>query len=239
MNCVAPPELDGIALLQAIDGNASPETLEHLRQCEYCRDRLESVRRQQGGLSRLLFRVDCPTPEALSDHVAGVLVGSGSQEVSGHIAGCPYCLAEMELIGAADLEQLPPEKRLSVRVLPRRTVGSGSLGGAELAIRPTRSGTHDTSAKPAVFAAEGIQVSLKTERDPSSRGRLVLYGLVVDDAPMSEWTVILVREQRIQRRVVLDDRGNFVIDAVEQGEYELVISGPALELLVEQFRIEG
>ncbi len=220
MNCVAPPELDGIALLQAIDGNASPETLEHLRQCEYCRDRMESVRRQQGGLSRLLFRVDCPTVDVLDRFVHETLAGSESSEVAQHLSRCPRCQFEVGLMRSwNDTEQLgDPQPEIKVLVGRRPALHGGSPQGA-VVLRPTRGSGKDESAEPVVLETDEFRVSLQTADDPQDEGSFVVYGLLaIDDA--NRWTATLVRDGTLIGRAPLGETGDYIFHGAEYGEYE-------------------
>lgn len=106
--CIAPPALSEIALLEAIDGEGSPETLAHLEGCAACARRAEELRRLQLQLQTRLYRMFCPATEVLIDFHLGLLPSEQHELVRQHLALCPHCAPELETLRSVRLGPYGP-----------------------------------------------------------------------------------------------------------------------------------
>jgi anti-sigma factor RsiW len=101
--CSAPPALGGLALIAAADGEADEATREHLQSCPHCAARVAQIRRLQARLLRRLYRLHCPSSGVLVDYCQGLLDPFQRAAVSHHLALCPHCAAELNLLQRAEL----------------------------------------------------------------------------------------------------------------------------------------
>ena len=73
--CHFPPELDDLALIAAIDGEADAEVVAHLRTCPHCAGRARHFADLQGLLRQQFFRMFCPASDTLVAFQQGLLAG--------------------------------------------------------------------------------------------------------------------------------------------------------------------
>src|SRR4051812_12719235 len=96
--CSLPPELDDLALIAAIDGEAEADVMAHLRACHYCAARAHEFADLQGLLRKQLFRMFCPTSDELAAYQHGMLEGGQRATIANHLAECPHCTRELTLL---------------------------------------------------------------------------------------------------------------------------------------------
>lgn len=118
--CSQPPALDDLALIAAIDGEASSEVLAHLHACSSCAARAEHFERLQLLLRHQLFRLFCPTADDLAAFQQRLLAGDRHDAIARHISDCTHCRRELALLnritGAASAGE-PPSLRDSLRAM--------------------------------------------------------------------------------------------------------------------------
>src|SRR5215212_1999203 len=96
--CFQPPELDDLALLAAIDGEASSEVMTHLRACGSCAARAQHFAQLQGLLREQFFRMFCPTTDELVAFHYGSLALGQRGSLEAHVLDCPHCNRELDLL---------------------------------------------------------------------------------------------------------------------------------------------
>src|SRR6478672_411794 len=105
--CSWPIALDDLALIAAIDGEAEPDVMAHLRDCPYCLERAHVFENMQGLLRKQLFRMFCPTSEELAAYQQRLLNGSQRALITEHLKECPHCTREFNLLEQLAGEALP------------------------------------------------------------------------------------------------------------------------------------
>jgi anti-sigma factor RsiW len=105
--CRLATPLDDIDLLAALDGEADPEVMAHLRECPACVARMREYAALQALLHRRLYRALCPSSEALAAFQQGMLEGGRSAMVVRHVAECPHCARELRLLAEVFTPQTP------------------------------------------------------------------------------------------------------------------------------------
>ncbi|MEI6776081.1 MAG: hypothetical protein WCK70_04230 [Chloroflexales bacterium] len=120
--CVAAPELSGIAVIAAADGEIDEPTRVHLQECPYCATRVLQMRQMQTRLRRQFYRLFCPTTDLLVDYCQGLLDPYQRTVITHHLATCSCCASEVTL-----MESIEP---VSDMVAPR--------AGSFFALRHTR-----------------------------------------------------------------------------------------------------
>lgn len=245
MACVSSPEPDDQALLAYIDGEAGPEVQRHVEQCSHCQQRARQLAALQHRLTARLYRALCPTPHELGEHHLGILPPAQAEAVARHLADCPHCTREVDQL-AEYLGKLAPSVETSllervregVRVLVARLVSGGpeipSVGQPALA--PVYAGIRGEEREPCLYQANGIQVVIGIQADTEQPGSKAILGLVTGLDP-SEVKAHLWRANRLVTTVPVDELGNFVISGLAPGSYELFLSGPEIEIHIQDLEI--
>ena len=95
MTCISPPEPDEMLLMAFLDGEVDPNLALHLQQCTHCRERVETLRREQKLLTSHLFRISCPSSTELGEYHLRMLAPDQMLIVSQPLRECPYCAREI------------------------------------------------------------------------------------------------------------------------------------------------
>jgi hypothetical protein len=247
--CSWPIALDDLALIAAIDGEAGPDVMAHLRDCPFCSERAHVFENMQGLLRKQLFRMFCPTSEELAAHQQGLLMGDQRAHITEHLKECPHCTREFNLLEQLAGEVLPARsppaangksahehnsalpgklRRIAARLLP---TPAKPLAGVYGALR----GPSQTSQY--AYHAENLQLTLGVQRVVSRTDRRVIHGaLELDDElydAFSGATARLSHNETLIRTAELDELGNFVLDDIAPGTYQLALRLPDREVIVE------
>lgn len=242
MTCVSPPELADRDLLAYIDGEADDQVITHLEGCPHCRERARRLARLQDRLTARLYRFDCPSSGELGEYHLGTLPSDRAAAVARHLDGCPRCAGEVaQLRGfladlAPDLELSPLEQaRERIRVLVGRLVSGGSQEGRLRVpdLAPAYAGLRGEPEEPLFYEADEVQVVLDVQDDSDQPGRKTVLGLVIGLDHPAQIEAHLWRANQHLTTVPIEEMGNFVIPNLEPGGYELILSGPELEIHIQ------
>jgi|HigsolmetaAR202D_1030399.scaffolds.fasta_scaffold00019_44 anti-sigma factor RsiW len=96
--CALPPALSENDLIAAIDDEAPPSVTTHLKHCPYCRARAQELAFVQQQLRAKLYRLFCPSSDQLIDYFQGLLPNESMHEIRKHLATCPHCSREIQLL---------------------------------------------------------------------------------------------------------------------------------------------
>jgi len=247
--CSWPIALDDLALIAAIDGEAEPDVMAHLRDCPYCSERAHVFETMQGLLRKQLFRMFCPTSEELAAYQQRLLTGSQRALITEHLKECPHCTREFNLLEQLAGETLParsPPQATGTSDHAHNGVLPGKLRQIAAKLLPTpaqplasaygalRGPSH---ASQYAYHAENLQLTLGVQRVVSRTDRRVIHGaLELDDAlydVFSGATACLSLNETLIRTAELDELGNFVLDDLAPGTYQLALRLPDREVIVE------
>ncbi len=249
--CSWPIALDDLALIAAIDGEAGPDVMAHLRDCPYCSERAHVFEDMQGLLRKQLFRMFCPTSEELAAYQQSLLNDSQQTLINKHLQECPHCTREFNLLEQLSHETLParspppangksahehngalPGKLRQIAAKLLTPPPNKPLAGAYGALRGP------SQASQYAYHAENLQLTLGVQRVVSrTSDRRVLHGaLELDDElyeVLSGATAHLSHNETLIRTAELDELGNFVLDDLAPGTYQLALRLPDREVIVE------
>ncbi|WP_298819991.1 zf-HC2 domain-containing protein [Chloroflexus sp.] len=110
--------LTSLELIAAADGDVDEAALHHLRQCPRCLQRVAALRSLQQALRHRLYRALCPSTDQLVDYCQGLLSPAQQVLIARHIAACPHCSAEIDLLMQRDplIDRLLLSDLLNVRL---------------------------------------------------------------------------------------------------------------------------
>jgi len=246
--CNWPVALDDLALIAAIDGEAGPEVMAHLRDCHYCAERARVFEEMQGLLRKQLFRMFCPTSDELAAYQQGMLNGGQRAPITEHLKECPHCTREFNLLEQLSSEALPARsppwdqrigqnnrsvpsnlRRIAAELID--THPARPLVGAYGALRlPSQTSQY-------AYHAENLQLTLGVQPVVSRADRRVVHGaLELDDEIYESFdgaTAHLLHNETLIRTAELDELGNFVLDDLAPGTYQLALRLPDREVIVE------
>jgi len=221
----------------------SAETRQHLAQCPTCAERAAPYRQFISALTSRLYRWDCPQTQEISDYAAGWLRGKRRRALTLHLRRCPRCAEELE-ISRQFLTPTPgplaTRPRLIAQLVPRRTIGpalAGIRGGS----------SENNEGWPRQYQIGSISLSLHRAAPASGGSGAMLLGLISRaEAPPDSFTDIEVRliaaAHPDESSVVteqIDDLGNFVLSPIPTGRFDLLISLPEGDLVIEGLELSG
>lgn len=241
MTCALPPQLEDRELLAYLDGEAGHQVIAHLERCPHCRERADRLARLQSRITSELYRIACPSPLELGEYHLGVLSRDQAAGVARHLAGCPHCSREVaQLEGylgelAPDLAFSPLERiKVLVAELLRGAEGIGWSGGPALA--PALVGVRGEEAGPWVYQAGEVQIAIEIQDDAAQPGRKMLLGLLTGMEPRGLVGHLWLAEQRVAE-VPVDELGNLIVGNLVPGRYELILSGPEVEIHIRELEV--
>lgn len=246
MTCVSPPELNGRDLLTYIDGEADEQVTAHLERCPHCREKAQRLARLQGCLTAQLYRITCPSPEELGGYHLGMMPNDQAKAIAQHLGECPHCVHEIAQLKEylADLAPVLKPGRLErvrkkARVLVAQLVrGGGQIGQPRApALTPIYASVRGETKEPHSYQAEDIHVMVEIQDDAEQPGRKVILGLVIGMEP-GKVEAHLWQDDRFIAVFPVDELGNFVIPGLVPGNYELILSGPEVEIHIQELDAE-
>jgi hypothetical protein len=227
-------------MLAAIDGDADPETADHLRRCPYCRQRAKALEALQRNLTARLYRLSCPSPLELGDYHLGVLPRLQAAAVASHLQECPHCSSELAQLSSYLGEPAPVTKSSpfeGVKNLVARLINPGegsSFAGGPLAA--THAVLRGGAQGPITLEADGILILLDVQ--PTADGKAAILGTVAAQ-DQDLWTgaqVELHQADSLPITAAIDDLGAFRCEGALPGAAEIRImpkSGPSVTAAVE------
>jgi hypothetical protein len=173
----------------------------------------------------------------LSEYPQGRLGGDERKRIAEHVAGCPRCREELAVLAEFLKRTSAPEPARSgvlerVKILIAEWVGGGpgSQATAPAGVRGEAEGTF-------VFEAGETQIALRSRPADDRTGRVSILGLITGQAG-DGWEVHLWRDGKPAGNVAVDDLGNFSIDAIPPGRYDLIVAGGGVEIHIQEVPIE-
>jgi hypothetical protein len=181
-------------------------------------------------LKAALYRITCPDSATLGNFHLELLAKDETAKIADHLAICPHCtqeLSQLEVFLAETAVSLQSSTvdRIKIWIAKRIPSGGGAggmLGTPAFAVRGNDSG-------PLMYEAGDAQLTLEIQDDPEHPGRKSILGLVLG-IETNDVEVKLLREGEVVTAVTLDLIGNFTISNLASGNYELIISGPSIEI---------
>ena len=245
MACTSPPAPADTDLLAYLDGELDDRVAIHLERCPHCRMRAQGLAHLQDQLTARLYRFDCPSPADLGEYHFGLVPPDQAEVMADHITRCPHCAGEVAQLEsyladlAPDLELSPLEQaRTRTRVLVARAVNAGM--GIDVLPHPTAAlfaGLRGDEVEPLIYEADELQVIIEVHEDPGQPFGTTLLGLVMGLEDAHQLEAHLWRADQRIASVEVEELGNFAIPDLTPGSYELILSGPEVEIHIQDLEI--
>lgn len=240
MTCRSPGSVSPEDLMAFVDREAPPSVVAHVEACPACAAEVRSLGRLQGRLRRRLHRFDCPSPQILGDYHLDLLDPVQRQGVAAHLIECPRCREEVQTLWAfladdAPVGEVGPLE--SALGAARRAIASLVSPGPGLAYAGLRGGAGASQT----FRAGDVAISIGLG-PPDRRGHSSISGLIAsDEGTLDRFAQRPVRLQSVDAvagSTVVDDLGNFELDAVAPGVYSLELDLSDQTVVIEEIRVE-
>lgn len=203
------------------------------------------------GLVQKLRRHQCPTPFELGEYHLAVLEPDAARRVAAHVRRCAYCKAELAslqrfLEATADPEPAAtPSPRRQQAAERLRLFLLDLLNPPPQAIVPPALGLawrgDDEGRRGHLYRLEDYLVSWSAEPESPATNNWALVGAVVAEADPEQlfpgWQAHLWQAARHLESVPMGEEGSFLFSRLAAGSYELILSGPSVEIHLQNLHV--
>ncbi len=221
-------EINDSHILMYLDKVADPEIKKMIESKREYQIRARELERLQRDYLENFYRATCPDSLDLGEYLLGVLPKTERKMIERHVDDCPHCaseLREMEAFNRAD----SLIHRIIATLIGRKREEDQLGWMLEFGERGSDEGSF-------VYEASGAQIAIDLQDDGDHIGYYSIVGLITG-MNAQDYEVSLWREGDQVGDGKVNPLGNFSIDHLESGEYEIMIRGPRVEILVQTFRI--
>lgn len=187
-----------------------------------------------------LFRFDCPDPLSLGEYHFGLLDAVSRRSVQGHLSLCPLCRREVaQLAGflTQTADPLPQGEarqslleRIKVFVVDILAPSSGDLL-PNAAFRDSDEQMFDQT-QFRVHRAGQYLVSLSLKNQGNGQQTIVGDIANVNDPAdgFTDWAYHFWQEGMLKQVSPLDETGTFILESTNTDPFELILTGPEIEI---------
>ena len=239
MKCITSPALDNVEIAMYVDGEADETVIAHIQQCPFCRERASQWTLLQKSLRKQLYRVDCPTPMELGDYFLDYLPDRQELVIAQHLRECVSCRREVAYLEEYLEDPVrQPGLLMSVKVLVARLVGGkGSDQEREdSSSLPAFAGLRGEEDEPFIYQADHVRIVIEVQDDVEQMGLKSLLGLVTG-LETNEFTIQVSQGDQVIATTSVDEIGNFIISHLTPSHYQLVLSGPNMEIHIQSLPV--
>ncbi|MCI0712054.1 MAG: hypothetical protein L0154_18005 [Chloroflexi bacterium] len=207
MDCITNNPLSDEQIHDVIMGNASPEIIEHIKQCEFCAERVHEAR-VMPALARLLYRAKCPSSDELRNYHFDLVDPETNEVVNKHLKLCRFCRQDLqEMIEFIEAEE-PRVELPTFDITAPNFMFAKPASGERVALRGGSS-VRGVDSGPLMFEAQTATIFLDLET--TAKG-YILRGQVMDQDDMELWseaTVEIWQDGYQIDTIQADDMGSF------------------------------
>lgn len=233
LKCVAPPEITEYQISLLLDGFEDENVLNHLKQCEYCMNRVKKARSFESSLHQQLYRFDCPSSDDLTDYYMELTNEHNAKSIADHLAQCPSCQKEMRMLEKFVADDLPNDQE--AESLRDEHILRPHPGYFTAAIEDYATARKARGKDAKQFRATVDEIQILFDTQLTKQG-IVLNGTIMSQKDVYDWTSSLVHFQqggRAKYTCAVDEFSMFHCDAMDVGEYSVRIvaqDGKIIEL---------
>lgn len=246
MPCISPPEPPDSALLAYLDGIPDAELPSHLANCAYCRDRVEQLRQEESILKSALYRAACPEPGEISDYRLGLLDETSETSMARHLNDCPFCSTELSVLDNF-MKELSSEKKAGIaqqvgariRILVARLVEAGSALDLSLgpSLAPAVAGIRGDSEVLRTYKVDDLKIVLDIQEDAEHPGKKSIAALLIGLDDLDQLEAKVWKDGIPLSTLPVAEHGGFYISELDQGVYEVLVSGPGVDLYIPNIEV--
>ena len=182
-------------------------------------------------LQSRLYRNQCPTSLELGEYAIGHSERPAQQKVNLHLYNCPHCRKELSVF--QEELKLDGEEQTwldRIRVWLASPLGSDAMQPA-YALR-------GEEEEPQIFAADnGMQIAINILPDSEHMGYRSVVGMIIG-GDIEQIKIDLWLEGSLISQASADELGNFHLNKLSPGDYELMITGPEFLLHIQTLTIK-
>lgn len=191
-------------------------------------------------LMSCLYRATCPDSLRLGEYQLQLLPTTETAVIAHHLQLCPHCTQELATLDNY-LHQLQPDlppipdfqpgicQQLKIWVARKFPDNQPTpLRQPAFALR----GETDEESGPIMYEAGDAYVTLDIQTDAARPGYKSIIGLIFGVDP-SEMKAYVWHIGQLIASTPLDELGNFAINALESGEYDLIVAAPDIEIHIQ------
>jgi hypothetical protein len=231
MSDTFPPDVTDAELLAYIEGESDGELVERIKQSDMLSKRVHQLRQEIKWLTAHSFRRTCPDTDELGDFHLGVLSAARARAIEQHLARCPFCAREMVQYGRFLGE--PPEQPGLVRrviVSLAKLLDNGLSSGQPLKPAYALRGEEGL----VLYQTDRLQISLDVQDDVEKAGYKSIVGIITGEDAHA-LSVDLWKEGQYLDTASVDETGGFTLSGLLPGDYELIIKGIDIIVLIQPF----
>jgi len=226
-------ELDAYA-----DGEVMPHVAAFFAQNPTSQAAWLRQRKIETQLSNVLHRFDCPSPDTLRAYYWQELSKAESRTLESHLQTCPLCTAELAELQTFLREDAPSpqnswsqnlQERLQavtdqMRLVIANLVTPNAPQLAMAALRGESTPTLQGDAQTVLlFEADDTDISLLVQKEHNGMLRLAGQLFTAKLTPNTSCKLIPANLENVPVQTQVDETGNFVINQLQPGAYQLVI----------------
>jgi len=263
MECSEPGTIRDEELLAYIAGDVvRPVVQQHLSRCQSCSAKLKDFRRVERSLTRKLYRLDCPSNQALGEYQLGMLAHEQASTVKLHLSTCVLCSVEIATLSQFLANDPMLVERVAIQssfsnnhglhtVKPSlshlRNITSGQIPRIIATFIPPQPRfayqreIASTEVWPRSYSAEDFHISIQLDKGTSYKDSLQLIGFVTRKGSSLEslqgTPVVLSTETDVVYRQNIDELGNFVFASISPATYTLELQLPDCTIVIEKLPV--
>jgi hypothetical protein len=186
-------------------------------------------------LSNALYRAFCPEPNELGEYQLGLLSTPRTQQIRSHLDECRHCQEELAQLQSF-LTSVQPDLETSLVERVRVWLAELLPGAADGPAPALAFGLRGDDGGVHFYQAGGTQITLEVQDDPNTPGRKILVGLILGEEASGLQAHLWRQDQSIQSAEI-DELGNFTLNGLEPGKYEIFLSGPDVEIQIKDLEV--
>ncbi|MFN8490476.1 MAG: hypothetical protein U0350_23000 [Caldilineaceae bacterium] len=208
-------------------------------------------------LKGALHRFDCPSPEQLRDYFWQDLPAVERQTIAAHLAHCPHCTGELAsmqdfMVDEPATPQAQPALNLPlpavralvqdvverVRGVVATLVTPAAPQFTAIALRGEPPLLRSDTPTSLLFTTEDVDISLLVQKAANQSLRLAGQLFAADVLTGSTVKLIPADPARSPQQRQVDDTGNFVLEQLQPGAYQLVMLLPDKAIVLPELTLQ-
>jgi anti-sigma factor RsiW len=222
--------------MACIDGDVSPNVKEHFAECARCASEVAKLAQTQARLVEKLYRVSCPSPEALGEYGLAIVSEPDRVAIARHVLDCPRCAEELQVLRDFLGHAKATPAGHSLRERAARIIAT--LVQPPLQPAGAFRGSGDSAGLAFQAGALAVQLShIPAAPPPLATMMGLIWNDADSDADLTGAAHLLVADG-VEARAEIDHLGNFCIESITAGVYQLELFVAGQVVVIEDLRFQ-